>query len=210
MKETIILSPSPELSYVIGAFLGDGWKQKRKNMISGIDYQISLAAIDRDFVEKFSDSIIKVLNRKPRNIYEKHRPNRQVLYTVTYGSKQLYTLLEYPLDEVIKVASPHPKSFLQGFYDAEGYVAIGKNNSIRVGLSNSNLKMLNVSKNLLESEFGIRARIEKDTSRKKYKKAYKLILRSRDDIMKFKKLVNFSIKRKAKKIKVSGGQIFLN
>ena len=164
---TVELLPSKELSFVIGAFLGDGWKRKVKNLRSGNDYRISLASIDKEFTKKFSKCVASVLNKKEASIYVRKRKGKRPLYEVTYSSKLLYDFLDRPFKDIISVAIVYPSHFLRGLFDAEGYVARGK--YWRVGLSNSNLKLLKTVKSILE-KFGIKSRIEIDTQNKGIKK----------------------------------------
>jgi len=205
--------PSPEFSFLIGSFLGDGWKVKIKNRKSGYDYRIRFAVTDRDFAQSFSEAAKLVLNKKEVKIHTRLRKGRKPIYSITVSSKVLFEFFNLPLTEILKVALIYPIHFLRGFFDAEGYVAIDKKKNrkrIRIGVSNSNLELLEVIREVLNN-LGIENRLETDTDREGYKKVWKVVISKKESLLKFKKIVNFTIKRKRKKLEklrpFSGGRI---
>ena len=161
------------------------------------DYRISLASIDKEFVEAFSKATAKVLGKKKIKIYARRRMGRRTLYEVTYSSKSLYEFLSKRLSDVLKVALVYPTHFLRGLFDADGYVARGY---WRIGLSNSDKCLLQVVKSVLK-ELGIESRIEMDTNRKGCKRVWKLVISKRASIERFYRHVGFTIERKKEKLK---------
>ena len=82
------LSPSPELSYIIGVYFGDGNIYYRKKTGA---YYFRVKVVDKDFAEVVKDDLIKIgLNPTVSHIEEKTRSNR---WYVEASSKSLYKFL---------------------------------------------------------------------------------------------------------------------
>ena len=206
LNKILNLQPSPELSYVVGAFIGDGWKAKIKNRKSGNDYRISLASIDKEFVEKFANCMFRVVKRK-RKIYCRKRARKKDLFEVTFSSKELFFFLSKNIEkpEIKEVIFQYPKEFLQGIFDAEGSVTMIRGKSPRITLSNTDLKLLQICQDLL-NKLGISSRIEKEN--KKGKISWRIVISRKKDIVEFQKKIGFSIIRKMKKLNLIAGRGF--
>jgi len=129
------LKPSPELAYVIGVVLGDGYVCR-----TGYNYLCCLMVKDREFVEEFARSLSVVLGRPVRVTLYKPRGR----YTVQIRSRELYELLRKPRDtlrlkDYIEHCTRCIAAFLRGLCDAEGSVDINLGN---IYIANSNLKLL--------------------------------------------------------------------
>jgi intein-encoded DNA endonuclease-like protein len=74
----------PELGYVIGVMLGDGYLEKRRTRT----YVLRLLAKDRDFCETFSRALASTVNREAQYPIYRHD---EVLYVVYGSSKSLNT-----------------------------------------------------------------------------------------------------------------------
>lgn len=110
----IDLSPSPELSYIIGVYFGDANIYYRKKTGS---YYFRIKVVDKDFVDVVKNSLIKIgLNPTISYVEEKTRSNR---WHVEASSKSLYKFLSQNKEELFKVAEKYPEDFLRGFLIAK-------------------------------------------------------------------------------------------
>ena len=108
------LSPSPELSYIIGVYFGDANIYYRKKTGA---YYFRIKVVDREFAEVVKNSLIKIgLNPTVSYIEEKTRSNR---WHVEASSKSLYKFLCQDKEEFFKIAEKYPEDFLRGFFDSE-------------------------------------------------------------------------------------------
>jgi len=146
--------PSPALSYVIGANIGDGCTLTD-------NWIVKLEVTDRDFAEAFNDNMARLFDRsKPNKILVKRfKVQRLPMYVVRYSCKQLVKLLRLPLKKLLEIAFKFPREFLRGFFDAEGYVGvgIGPGFHLSVGAENTDKSLLLRVKQLLD-ELGIASR----------------------------------------------------
>jgi intein-encoded DNA endonuclease-like protein len=140
------LTPRPELSYLIGAYLGDG------QTAGEADKKVRFKVADLDFAKILNEAVSRVLGTGPKAI----RIERG-FHCVVYDSAVLYDFLQQPIEPLIPYAETSPESFLRGFFDAEGYVSAQLNhskktlNSILVGAANCNLEYLGLARRLLEN-----------------------------------------------------------
>ncbi|AAB98393.1 hypothetical protein MJ_0398 [Methanocaldococcus jannaschii DSM 2661] len=196
----IDLSPSPELSYIIGVYFGDANIYYRKKTGS---YYFRIKVVDKDFVDVVKNSLIKIgLNPTISYVEEKTRSNR---WHVEASSKSLYKFLSQNKEELFKVAEKYPEDFLRGFFDSEGYVTSNK-----IALENYDLELLEFSKELLKkldvhstihiakkkgTESNIRGEIYhyKDDF-------YRLSIHRKESVRNFAIKVSFSIKRKRERL----------
>ena len=198
------LSPSPELSYVIGVIKGDGslYHDGKKS------YLVRLAVTDYDFALEFSNCLNKVLNKQ----YSPHnRPPRKINWKETWNvrarSRLLYEFLSQSLVELNDIVKCYPEQFIRGIFDSEGCVSMHPNSHggkyhPEVFISNTDMELLEYTCSLLTS-CGIKCsdnlrggrvrRVER-------KPCYSLFLRSQVDIEAFCYKIGFSIKRKQDKL----------
>lgn len=201
------LSPSPALSYVIGVYLGDGSIHNKDNG----KYRIKLKVVDREFAEAFYNAL-KTLGLHPVFGFENDstRVNR---FYVEGSSKALYGFLKNPIEFLFEVAELYPAEFLRGFFDSEGFpvVSAGKRFRVYVEAVNSNLKLLEFSRKLLETKFKITSAIFK-----MYSKGQRVVIRGREyksnvdmfglritrlmDIKRFHEEIGFTAERKTQKL----------
>ena len=119
-----ILTPSPSLSYLAGAMLGDGDLVRS----TSYHYQLRLRVKDQDFAEKVGSCYSSVLGR-PRKV----RKDGSGFYVVRVWSRILY---EYLSDTraIQKTVDRFPSEFIKGFADAEGSPAISVGQSRKSSL----------------------------------------------------------------------------
>lgn len=159
------LSPSPELSYLIGVYVGDGSITK-----TGYNYAIRLSAKDKEFVEKFAKTLAIVNKKEGGEQYAIRKTNRG-LFDTTGTSKELYFFIKNK--EYYEVIQTYPHEFIEGFFDSEGTVTKSKKwNTWHIGFANTDLPLLELVQWMLYN-FGIEARIYTDSSKKKGQKVHK-------------------------------------
>lgn len=135
------LSPSNELAYFLGAFLGDGYAYRGKKG----NYYVQISpGLNKEFAEKCVTALQGVglhphmyLNKNPT----KHGWKPQ--WMVKAYSKVLVSWLENlsinKIEELLKTAELK-KAFIRGFYDAEGCLHKRKDRPSTISLSISNTK----------------------------------------------------------------------
>jgi len=205
--------PSRDLSYLIGVMFGDGslsFNEKKQ------DYSVRLVAIDKDFVEKFSQCLAKVLKRKKN--YAINWGARDNIYETKARSKQLYNFfkeLRADFSKAKPFIEEYPAEFIQGLADSEGcpMISANKDFSCRIGVAYSTKEeLLEYVKELLDRVFSIRARLYlhkkagitdsvingRAITRKKI--VYGLNINRREGARKFHSRIGFSIRRKKEKL----------
>jgi intein-encoded DNA endonuclease-like protein len=187
------LSYSPELAYVFGVCKGDGSVHadlKRKS------YYISLGCMDKDFADEFRRCLEKIIEKRIK-VYL--CSNGQ--YLVRIRSKMLYEFLK---NNPMQLAEMFPREFVRGLADSEGSACLVRKRMKlgrtyiypKVSISNNNVGLLlEVKKRLMG--LGIEARVYLSKEGKGTRKTnYELDIAKRDFVLKFSKLIGFSINRK--------------
>ena|SRR2546425_7039434 len=200
---------SPELGFVIGAFLGDG------SFVQDSDYHhfVKMAVRDFDLAEAFNKCLSVILSRQINKII-KTRNDGNVYYEVKYSSQPLGLFLEQPLHKLTPFIENFPVDFLRGLFSADGgscvTIAHQKLRPI-IFLSNTNLPLLQESARLLESRIRIQSAISIDKPRGTLfkgvdrsfvlrKTAFLLRIGRFDDVCSFVKEIGFTIQRKQHRI----------
>ncbi len=174
--------PTKELAYILGTLMGDAYLTRFK---PNYQYDIRLAAKDRDFVDEFNRCLAVVLGRKPNKIiYDKRRG----LWVARYGSKAFYQwFVSLDMDSLKRYVEHDEENvvfFLRGLFDSDGSITVNKERSLyKVKFSNTNLKLLHYVKMLLRNYFGIEAlgpKIEKLRGGVSVKRSGEVITRRRD------------------------------
>jgi intein-encoded DNA endonuclease-like protein len=182
---------NPNFSYVLGAFMGDGWLCSNKR-------QIVVVAKDRDFIESvrlaFQKTGVKAFMCRYRALWLTG-VTRKLL------GEFINNLTLEDLEKIVSQTNDHKIQFIRGFFDAEGTVCDEKGclNGI-VKIRNTDLKLLNMVKRLLESLNIIPTRIYIDRKGGGNcfgsKDVYGLHIIRRDEVSRFYELVGSNIKRK--------------
>ncbi len=151
--QKISLEPSPELAYVIGVALGDGY------VCSSADHRkiIGLSAKDEEFVREFARCLTKVLGRESPVKVRFWEARKQKLFVARAYSATLYRLLHKPVDldhlrSFIEHCEECVGAFLRGFVDSEG--CVGEYGFINI--YNTNFGLLSYVKELFD-RLGIEA-----------------------------------------------------
>ena len=205
--------PSPELAYIIGVMLSDGYLYfYDKNN----DYFLRLAVIDREFAEKFAECLTKVLGRK--RPYKPSFDRKRKRWVVMGCSVLLFRFLNRTLKELKTIIEYDEKcvsAFLQALFDGEGSIIIkieGRRRKRQLYLYNTDKKLLVYIQYLLKRYFNIDSsgphlvrkkgnimHFPNGRIGKTNKDVYYLYVRTKS-FLSFYRHVGFSIKRKQQRL----------
>ncbi len=192
--------PSPELAYVIGTIIGDGYKyfDDKKH------YFLRLAVKDKEFTEAFAKCLAKIIGKD-----EPYKPfwNENLKQWIIEGySTLLYKFLEKPFEELksyIEYDKGCVSSFLRALFDAEGYIY-----KRMLILYNTDKELLNYAGYLLKKYFNIETTgpylkeksgaisyFSNGKTAKSNKDCYYIRIRAKS-LQNFYKYIGFTIKRK--------------
>ncbi len=196
----IVLKPTPDLAYVIGAKAGDASLNVKT---AAYQYRIRLKAMDPEFVEAFSRSVAAALGCRLHRLW--HSKSTGEFY-VEYGSYVLYQFLRKPLNVLVPFIEHDVAcvaAFLRGFFDSEGYA--GKDGAIRA--FNTNLQTLGYVMRLLGKHLQIETTGPHLGTRKgsiltrrgktyhRNADCFSIYIR-RDSLVRFHEVIGFTIRRK--------------
>jgi intein-encoded DNA endonuclease-like protein len=197
------LSPSPDLAYIVGVYLGDGYACLLKASTHHIEYEVGLWTIDECFAGKFARAL---QNIGLRVHFLKSVRRGKPYYEVKVFSKRLYSyltsiklsrrrkLISFNVTELKKVAEMHPIPLIEGFYESEGSLVrcrVHNRCYYRVSLTNANRELLLYLKDLL-NRFGFDFNLYRAAARN----TYYLVLCKQEQIKKFFSLIHPCMDRK--------------
>ena len=199
---------SPELAYVIGAWLGDGTLAKREK---GYEYMIRLMVKDYDFASQWGKALAKAVGRTIayRPIWSK----KHCRWLVSARNYALYSLLSVArIDPFVvhELLADFPREACRGFFDAEGsvnfdyyYVTACVNNYSLVLLFGSLLESLSIKFKVYR--FGRPCLMTDPKSGVTYIRSrnfiYCLRISKKVNLAKFQDTISFTISRKRQKLK---------
>jgi len=177
---------SKELAYILGVVAGDGFVCKCVNRA----YIVGLSVIDKDFAYTFKKNIKKWCGYSPSVYYYKN------MIRVYFYSFEAYKFIKsFDVNFLLCAKSIEKSFFLKGFFDSEGHV--GKRH---VSIGNTNLGLVNLTRKLLIF-LGIRyTKIYVKKLKDGEKTFYYFYVWGKENLRKFQRYVNFSIKRKIDKL----------
>ncbi|MDV3292712.1 MAG: hypothetical protein LYZ70_00395 [Nitrososphaerales archaeon] len=152
------LAPGPDLSYLIGFWLGDG-----RN--AGQQKKVRFKLADKEQILHVNRILARLLGREPKPILMDG-----TFYTIDYDTSVLYDYISQPLKRLEQCIQFFKADFLRGFFDAEGYVscyvdASGKRlGGLIIGAANTNLEYLRIVRNHL-ARLGIKSSIRRTNRR---------------------------------------------
>ncbi len=146
-KRIFDASPSEELSFFLGAWIGDGWGHEcdgGKRML--------LKVRSYDFANEFAHAAAKILHKTDSYWVRRIRDYTGMWYLVKITSFMLYDFANQPFETLRGYIEPFPKAFLRGFFTAEGNpsVSVSKRGGplldVGLALSNSDYYLLELSR----------------------------------------------------------------
>lgn len=192
---------SPELGYIRGVLIGDGYVSIKR---SGTKGYVGLEVKDKDFAQTFCDRLEKWSGMKARFSFNKNKG----LYTVKLFSLRAAEFLkDFNILDLINANEEVKVNFLRGIFDSEGNVSGSNLNMPRrstrfVALYNTDEELIRLVKVLLES-LGIKVQhIDKRIKSGFTEHTVELRLRigGKRNLEMFKNKIGFSIERKNKKL----------
>jgi len=196
---------NPDLSYLIGLMLGDGYsgaetdnkkiRYKGSPSVVGIDDEI-FSHIEKVCNQlKLSSRRSKTSNRTPQLVLGKNNWFREFLVRCGVEKKDK----KYISKKLMTMSLENISWLLKGLFDTDGYLE----KRAGPGFSNTSKKLVKQIQKLL-LRFGIvsRIRVRKGSSMKIYEKEYKtmpyfeLIINQKKSILDFYKFIGFNIQRK--------------
>jgi len=195
------LEPSTLLSYIAGAFLGDGGLIRSAQY----HYELRFRVRDREFAERFSDCLSRVLGKSKRP-----RQDENGFFVVRVWSRLLFEFLS-SWNSIRETAERYPREFIGGFADAEGspVVSVGRSRrvlGVYVVMVNTNRVLLNLVRTLMRANFAIRSNVFLERKRHRmWSKlpCYHLTIGRREDQRRFAGTIGFGIQRKQEKLRVA-------
>ncbi|NJE60974.1 LAGLIDADG family homing endonuclease [Thermococcus sp. 21S7] len=199
------LEPSPELAYIVGAYLGDASLSERN-----YQYRIRLKVVDREFAQNF-ERAVRAIGANPRAGFERNR-SRANRWWVEVTNKELFMFLKGPKEKLFEVGREYPREFLRGFFDSEGSVYVNTKDPRRAAVvaDHYNTEVLKLCKELLGT-LGIHSTIY--LVKKKGTKVmirgqeyqynndlYRISIHRRTSVARFAEKIGFSISRKQEKL----------
>ncbi|TLX93495.1 MAG: hypothetical protein E6K96_09380 [Thaumarchaeota archaeon] len=149
-KRIFNAQPSEELSFFLGAWIGDGWSDENDG-----GKRMLLKVRSYDFAKEFATSAAKILGKTDSYWVRRIADETGMWYLVKVTSFMLYDFVNRPFEALRAYIECYPKEFLRGFFTAEGNpsVSIERTNGpkLQVGVvvSNSDYKLLLFTRNLL-------------------------------------------------------------
>ena len=197
------LSASPDLAYVCGVLLGDGFcgrfsQGRRKEAFVSM---IALEVVEKTFALSFMESLQR-LGLRPRIYRNRKKGNRRDTYFVKAYSKkfhQWWTEQNLPdLEDMFFRDTELLKEFVRGFYESEGsyYKRAGPYDETLCQLSNTDLEITELFKKAI-SRLSFKTSVYCHKERRKDRKqfVYKLnILGGKHERARFIKLIKPRIK----------------
>ncbi len=200
--------PSEELSFFLGAWLGDGWGDENDG-----GKRMLLQVRSYDFAKEFAEAAAKILHKTDTYWVRRIRDESGMWYLVKVTSFMLYNFVNQPLEALRGFIEPFPRGFLRGFFTAERNPSVSIQHrrrptlDVAVCASNSDSTLLEFSRSLLTTLGFHPARIRLNTPEGKRtnlgvaRKSNWLMNISRlDDIRKFAGEVGFGDLSKQRKL----------
>jgi len=201
------LSPSPELSYVLGVYWGDGCATIDHSETQSDKHRIKLSTTDRDFAEEFGKCLRSLIGREREPAITNYEKEDGICYESKICSKILLDFLERPLNEHKPKIEKHPSQFVRAFFDSEGnvYQRCTSRGTLHRGwylrTYNTNRMLTEYISELLDEHFSITSSIRtKAQTWKGEKPVHVLEIFSIEDVKKFRNEIGFSIQRKKEKL----------
>lgn len=194
------LNVNKSLAWLLGVFCGDAFISENV---------IRLSTVDKDFANKFKKIGYSIIKRKPKEwVTVPENKNHNTVYTIAFYYKPFIKRLIQRYDSFKKEEWRVPEGiirgnrklqieFIKGIFDSEGcfYIQRGiKYNKIRISITSTNKPQFKVIQQIIK-KIGI------DIICHERKKRIDLCIYNRKDLLLFKNIIGFTIKRKQKALK---------
>ncbi len=140
--------PSGELSFFLGAWIGDGWSDENDG-----GKRMLLKVRSYDFAKEFATVAAKILQKTDSYWVRRVVDETGSWYLVKVTSFMLYEFVNQPFENLRGFIELFPRAFLRGLFTAEGNpsTSISRRYGLDVALdlSNSDYELLEFSMNLL-------------------------------------------------------------
>ena len=154
-KNLFAARPSKDLSFFLGAWLGDGWGDKNDG-----GKRMRLKVRSADFAKEFAHSATMILRKTKPYATWVTTDEGGPWYNVKVTSFELFDFVNKDIDELRDHVAPFPKEFLRGFFTAEGCPSVnvsrtgGLRLNVGVVVSNSYKPYMVLTESLLR-ELGL-------------------------------------------------------
>lgn len=193
MGTEIDTNPSPELAYFIGVLEAEG------NIYTGGDgIQYTIGVTDIEFADSIEECM-NLLGFNPVRYTESKEVNKKATQDTVrlkgyskpfykwYNTKNTLKLLE---------EKEHKIEFIRGFYESEGWITQPSNNSLAVGMNNTNIHLLDIVETTL-SELGFKfSRYHKQKKKENHSDVVTLKLSRTEEVVEFIETIDPVIKNK--------------
>jgi intein-encoded DNA endonuclease-like protein len=142
--------PSKDLSFFLGAWLGDGWADE-----SDGGKRMLLKVRSFDFAKEFAECATRLLNKTSPYWVRRVRDKHGQWYLVKVTSIALYNFVNQPFAHLQEFVRAYPSAFLRGFFTAEGNPAVSISQrrcpwlDVGINLTNSDLELIQACGSLL-------------------------------------------------------------
>jgi intein-encoded DNA endonuclease-like protein len=149
-KRIFIPRPSEELSFFIGAWLGDGWGDENDG-----GKRMLLKVRSYDFAKEFADCAAKILGKSDSYWVRRVHEEDGEWFLVKVTSFTLFEFVSQPFKDLHQYIHDSPRGFLRGFFTAEGNPSVSVENAdvpylgVGVDATNSDTELLNFARDLL-------------------------------------------------------------
>ena len=133
------LEPSIELSYLLGAVLGDGYF-----CFTNRSYMIGFDSTEEQLVQAVQERFSKILEFTPKYHFEKRQGyTHGGIYRIRFSCKSFYSLVSN-YESLTQTVLVHPEAFLAGIFDTEGSIDILVHHFPRVFIYNTEIPLIEV------------------------------------------------------------------
>jgi len=149
-KRIFYAKPSEELSFFLGAWIGDGWSDDNDG-----GKRMLLKVRSYSFAKEFAISAARILGKTDSYWVRRILDETGMWYLVKVTSFMLYDFVNRPLKALRGYIEPFPEGFLRGFFTAEGNPSASLSHRDRLRLdvgvcvSNSDHSLLEFTRELL-------------------------------------------------------------
>lgn len=183
---------SPDLSYVLGALLGDGFSCQKTRAVT-------LTVRDLDFIQAFNIAISNVLGKKKLYKLVETWKKGKLYYQIQI---KLHAFSDWynksSLNEIVELALKHPAEFVRGFADAEAHARLrirGNSRLFEITFGNTDKNLLSLIQVALK-KLGIHCSKIWRVNRTYGKPYYAFSIGSKADTKRYWEKVGFMIQRK--------------